>query len=155
MANKYSKFSKVGENKRFIGRMAGALKTCARKKSFRTYETALKRGSDLRLNPYVCPWCGKYHLTSGEGDPRPLQGVTLREYNACLAQLSSHKVETLIKGLINFRHIKDLVGGKQRADMYRLMEQAALNIDALDGLPARKRILLRRIVESTDYSSSQ
>lgn len=152
MTNKYAKYSKVEEAKENIGRMLGALKTCAKKRTFNTYEKARLAGEKMDLNPYVCPWCDKYHLTSGEGDPLPIHGAILRDFNSCITQLTSHKVETLLRGLVTFHRIENEVANKQRADLYRIMVSIVERIDTLDGSSERKRTLLRKISEAADHS---
>ena len=155
MANKYAQYSKVDEALVHRRRMAGALRTCARKKTFSTYEAAAKWGEPLKLNPYTCPWCDKFHLTRKEGDKKPkkIPGGVSHHYSNCVAQINSQKAGTVIKGVALFSEIAFQIDEERRKEILKLLNVTKERINTLEGGNKVKRRLVKKINAINEFHS--
>lgn len=147
MANKYAKFSKVEEAIASRNRMSGALKTCARKKVFRNWFEAKAFGKAWGENPYMCPWCGNFHLTRKEGDPPPPIHEIRTHLNNCKQQLGSPKAETVMKGLHAFLGVYDHVEGWEQGNLIGLLQDVINRIGSLKATEARRIKILSKAME--------
>ncbi len=151
MANKYKQFSRVEEAKKEVGRMAGALRTCARKKTFSTYYEAKAWGKDWNLNPYMCPWCDNYHLTRAEGDPPPMEGEVRVQLNVCKQRLLSNKAKLILKGLVSFEGIYDELHKIDQRELKRLLQALIDRVPSIKAHAGRRARILAKAQEVAEH----
>lgn len=136
--------------------MAGALRTCARKKTFQTFAAAKKWGEPLSLNPYTCPWCDKFHLTRQEGDQhvKDVPGGVAQHHSVCLSQINSRKASTIINGLTMFKEIAPQIDEAQRKEILNLINVTKDRVNSLSGGHKVKRRLLKKINTINEFHQS-
>jgi len=135
--------------------MAGALRTCARKKTFQTYAAAKQWGAHLNLNPYTCPWCDKFHLTRKEGDQnvKDVPGGVGQHYTNCWAQLHSKKASTILNGLTMFKEIAPHIEEAQKKEILNHIIVTRDRVTSLSGGHKVKRRLVKKINSISEFHS--